>query len=208
MLLRMSYKACEDDSKLVEGCIKRDLSCWSTLIKKYSALIHISIKNRLKKYGFTLNNQDIEDIKQGFLTSLWKNGKLEGVVNRQNIAVWLAIVAGNTAMAYVRNVHIKEPPSKVSIFEKIGQTELQDLIESDAPSPSEELSSKELSERIDDALEALDDQERLVIKLNLIHDKKYEEIADILNMPIGTVSSHVRRAREKLKKYLQQFRRF
>jgi len=203
MLLRMSYKAYGDDSKLVEGCINRDLLCWADLVKKYAGLIHISIENRLKKYGFTLSDQDIEDIKQGFLTSLWKNGKLEGVVNRQNIAAWLAIVAGNAAMAYVRNARIKEPPSKVSIFEKIGQGELQDLIESGSPSPLEELSSKELSERIDDAFDALDAQEKLVIKLNLIHDKKYEEIADILNMPIGTVSSHVKRAREKLKKYLK-----
>lgn len=204
----MSYKAYGDDSRLVEGCINRDLSCWTVLVNKYAGLIHVSIKNRLNKYGFALNDQDIEDIRQGFLASLWKGGKLEGVVNRKNIAVWLAIVAGNAGLAYVRKARAKEPPFKVSLSEKIGQTELQDLIESGSPSPSEELSSKELSERIDYAFEALPVRERLVIKLNLIHNKRYEEIAGILNMPIGTVSSDVKRAREKLKKKLQQFRRF
>ncbi|MFA6142190.1 MAG: sigma-70 family RNA polymerase sigma factor [Candidatus Omnitrophota bacterium] len=199
----MSYSAYGDDSRLVEGCINRDLSCWTALVEKYAGLIHIAIKNRLKKYGFTLNDQDIEDIKQGFLTALWRDGKLEGVANRRNIAVWLAISAGNAGLAYVRRMRIKEPPFKVSIFERIGQGELQDLIESGYPSPSEELSSNELSERIDCALEALPAGERLVIKLNLIHNKKYEEIAGILKMPIGTVSSHVKRAREKLKEYLK-----
>ena len=195
----------DSDSKLVEGCINRDLASWSLLVKKYSGLISISINNRLKKYGFDLSPEDIEDIKQDVLKSLWKDGKLNSVRNRENISYWLAMVAGNKAITYLRKKRAVLEPRPISIFENQGEKSLEELIGSSGASPSEELAAKELAGQIESEINALPAKEKLIIKLNILYDKKHDEIADILNMPSGTVSSCIKRTKEKLRKKLQEF---
>ncbi len=195
----------KDDVNLVEGCIKKDLSSWHSFIKKYSALIFISIENRLKKYGYSLSCQDIEDIRQNVFASIWKDKKLKDVKNRENISYWLAIVSGNSAIAYIRKKQFQKQSKSISLFDKIGEKELADFIPSAELSPPDELTRNEISKRIDGAIESLPTKEKLIIKLNLIHDKKYKEIATILGIPTGTVSSYLKRAKEKLKMDLKDF---
>lgn len=193
------------DISLVEGCVKGDLLSWSALIKKYSHLITVSINNRLRKYGFNLPHEDIEDIRQEVLKSLWKDGKFNGVRNRRNISYWLSIVAGNEAIKYMRNKRNMDELRPISIFENLGENNLEELIGSGQASPSEEVERMDIAERIESEINSLPAKEKLVMKLNILYDKKYDDIADILNMPAGTVSSYIKRAKEKLKKKLQQF---
>lgn len=196
----------DNDINLVEGCIKRDLTAWATFIKKYSSLIFISIENRLKKYGFSLPHQDIEDTRQNVLASIWRDKKLESVKNRADIAYWLAIVAGNEAMAYLKVKRGQEPQRKISLCDKIDEKELAEFIPLDTPSPFDELARKELSKKIKEAIESLPAKEKLIMKLNFIHDKKYDEIARLLSLPKGTVSSYIKRAKERLRERLKHFR--
>ncbi len=196
----------KDDSSIVEACIKRDLVAWSTFINKYSSLIEISIKNRLKRYGCTLPDQDVEDVRQDILASLWKERKFETIKNRHNITYWLAIVSGNMAVEYLRQKLILEPLTPMSIFEKIGEKELSELIPSSEPKPSDDAAKNEFLEKVEAAVELLPGKERLITKLNLLYDKKYHEIADMLGIPRGTVSSYLKRAKERLKERLKDFR--
>lgn len=193
----------DDDSELVAACLDRDTAAWSDFIKKYSPLIYASIGKRLKIYGIILPCHDIEDIRQNVLTALWRGRKLEGVKNRKNISYWLAIVSGNIAIEYIRRKRRLEPHAGLPISGKIGEMEISDLLPSDSPAPSDAVIGKEISEKVKSAIERLPVKERLVIKLNVLHDKKYCEIADILHLPAGTVSSYVKRAKERLKKYLK-----
>ena len=195
----------KSDIELVESCVKGDLGAWSRFTQKYSRLIKFSIENRLKKYGFTLLRQDIEDIGQDVLAYIWKDRKLEDVRNRSDISYWLAVVSGNAAMEYIRK-HRHEPDlNAVRIFDKAGGSELADLIPADTLKPSEEVIASEILQRIDRSMEKLPSGERLVAKLNFYHGKKYHEIADILGMPGGTVSNYMKRAKEKLRKALRDF---
>ncbi|MFH0763698.1 MAG: sigma-70 family RNA polymerase sigma factor [Candidatus Omnitrophota bacterium] len=195
----------DSDTSLVEGCIERDLVSWSVLVKKYSPLIAASIDNRLRKYGFNLPHEDIEDIRQEVLKSLWKGKKFKGIRNRRNISYWLAIVAGNEAIQYMRKKRGMDEPRPISVFENLGENSVEELIESGLPSPPEELERRDIAKRVESEIDALPSREKLVMKLNILYDKKYDEIAKILNIPVGTVSSHIRRAKDKLRKKLQQF---
>lgn len=200
----MKIKISEDDIGLVEGCVKKDLVAWSSLIKKYSNLISISIENRLKIHGFTPSRQDIEDIRQNVLASIWKDEKLKNVRNRENISYWLAIVSGNEAIAFMRR-RAQEPPRMISLFDRIDERELSEFVSSTKISAEDESIKNEISKKVEKAVEALPVKERLTIKLNLFHNKKYHEIAKILNLPKGTVSSYIKRAKEKLRECLKDF---
>jgi RNA polymerase sigma-70 factor (ECF subfamily) len=59
--------------------------------------------------------------------------------------------------------------------------------------------------RIDQALQALDPAHRAVVVLRDVEDKSYEEIAELLDIPVGTVKSRLARARQELKARLSAF---
>lgn len=194
------------DKELVEGCIDKDPEAWSGLVKKYSNLISNSANNRLRKYGFDLPDRDLEDIRQNVLAALWKDELLKTVKNRKNISYWLSIVSGNIAIEYMRKKRKDVPGRPISASSEDNRNHPEELLESGLPCPSEEIANKEASERIESLIGALPAKEKLVIKLHILYDKKYEEISDILNMPPGTVSSYVKRAKEKLRGALKDFK--
>lgn len=196
----------KNDRYLVEACIRKDLAAWADLVKKYSPLVCLSIENRLKKYGISAHPHDIEDINQNIFVDIWKNNKLLSITNRDNISYWVAIVSGNAAMEYFRSRSARQARKTISLFDKKREKkELSELLSSEALNPEDELARAETEAKIDEAIESLPEKERLMMKLHLIHDKKYHEIAEILNIPNGTVSSYIKRAKEKLQKKLQQF---
>ncbi len=174
-------------------------------VKRYSPLVYTAIERRLKGYGFNLPRDEILDIQQDVFTSIHENNKLDTINNAGSIPYWIAIVSGNAAMQYMRKRRRIELDQKVSIFDKMDGLEMAETIPSPALNPSEELNRAELSKRMNEAMEALQPKEKLIIKLNLLHNKKYEEISDMLNIPAGTVSNYIKRAKEKLRKDLKEF---
>lgn len=185
----MEHARADDDSGLVERCILKDTSAWSLLVEKYSVLIKSAITNRARKYGVTLPRHDIEDIMQDILTGMWTGNKLLGVKNRKDISCWLAIVSGNAAAQYLSDKDDTEALSE------------EETAYADTP-PAMPPDEETLSE-IDAAIEKLPPRERLIIQLHLFHDKKYREIADMLDIPRGTVSSYIKRSKNRLKKKLK-----
>lgn len=201
----MQNSSYDDIAGLIEACINKDTAAWAAFVRKYSGLIHFSIDNRVKQCGLTLPRHDIEDIMQDVLKSIWKNNRLEDVKNTRSIPYWLSIVAGNSAIGYIRRLKRRGLLNTVSLSGAADDPELPNLFYPNAELPPDELSRKEISEKILSAIDSLGDKEKLVLKLNVFHGKKYREIAEILNMPRGTVSSYLNRSKEKLKNDLKDF---
>jgi RNA polymerase sigma-70 factor, ECF subfamily len=65
-------------------------------------------------------------------------------------------------------------------------------------SPEQALASRELSAEVRDALARLEEHYRLVLTLYYFDDLKYTDIAEILDVPLNTVKSHIRRGKERL----------
>ena len=68
-----------------------------------------------------------------------------------------------------------------------------------------EFDQKLLKENIKQAMEKLDEKYKEIIILRIVEEKEYEEISDILQIPLGTVSTLIYRGRKELKKYLQKY---
>lgn len=175
-------------------------------VKKYSNLVYAAIQNRVRKCGMTISHEEALDIRQDVFTSILERGQLDAIESRGSLPYWLAIVSGNAAMQYLRRQHRREPVKPASIFDSIEGSKIIDLIHSSELNPIDSMRKDELSKRMDESIESLPVKEKLIIKLHLLHDKKYDEIASMLNIPKGTVSNYIKRAREKLKKDLEEFR--
>ncbi|MDD5136311.1 MAG: sigma-70 family RNA polymerase sigma factor [Candidatus Omnitrophica bacterium] len=186
----------EDDQGLVEACIKKDAEAWAIFVKKYSGLISLSIANRLRRCGFDPSCEDAEDIRQDLLASIWAKDKLGKVRNRKSVACWLAITAGNAAITHVR----RKLADKNLKFTPLSDSPDAEGLPIDPGMPNK----KELYEHFEKIVAALPPKEGLIIKLNLLDGMEYRQIADMLNIPKGTVSSYIKRAKEKLRKRLSR----
>lgn len=193
------------DDLLIERCLRKDMDAWADFVTAYSPLISTAITSRLKLYGFKVSLQDVNDIRQQLLAGLWQDNKLSEVKNRSSIPYWLAIVSGNAALAYMRRKKNMATRKFIPLSHNIGEDELGDLLPSSSPDPRDESSCNELTEKIDHAMEALPDRERVILQLHIFHNKKYRDIASIMSLPPGTVSSYIKRAKEKLKIKLRDF---
>ena len=72
------------------------------------------------------------------------------------------------------------------------------------PGPAAEAERKDEARRLREAIDALPDKYRAVITLYHLHGKQYDEIATVLGLPMGTVKTHLFRAKELLRKKLNQ----
>lgn len=198
----------KDDSRLVERCIRKDPLAWAELVKKYTALIDISIENRLKKHSLDFTRADRDDIRQNALVLVWKGGSLASVRNTSDISSWLAMISGNAAIDHMRRKIARDGFRPVSLSDPVGDERAEELIEclsSNAPTPKDEAIRAEMARAVRSALRDLAASERLMVKLSIFHGKTQDEIAHIMRIPVGTVASGIKRAKDELRKYLKKY---
>jgi len=120
---------------------------------------------------------------------------------------WLFQIALNLCRDRVRRMKHRSHLSlnAPALSQDDGEIELQELI----PDPSSDLvkhvETDELEALVQGAIASLPENEHLVVILKEYQGLKHSEIADILNLPIGTVKSLNHRAHEKLKKILTKY---
>jgi RNA polymerase sigma-70 factor, ECF subfamily len=98
----------------------------------------------------------------------------------------------------------------VSLQTRVGgpdsQATLVDRLPDDIRPPEHDLDRRELYEAIMNALEELPEEQRLVFILSEVEDLKYQEIAEILDIPLGTVKSRMHTAVHRLQELLAHYR--
>lgn len=130
------------------------------------------------------NQQDANDIAQETMVKALKN--LHRYNDKWRFSTWLISIARNTCIDEFRRRKRRsfdEPPEVVDT----------------SPSPLEIASQQRRAERLRNALEKLSPLYREVLVLYHFEHLKYQEIAELLNIPIGTVMNRIFRARRKLR---------
>ncbi len=177
-----------DDQSLVARCIYGDKVAWDKFVERFSQLILWAIKERLRRANFRHTQQDIEDIFQNVFILLWEKEKLQQIRNRENVSGWLVMVAANCAVNYCRN-------KREGTFRK--EFSLEKVHSSDC-SAGEVIDQQKLHSILERIFSCLPVRERIILKLNYFYDKTHLDIGKILKMPANTVSSIIKRTKEKL----------
>jgi RNA polymerase sigma-70 factor (ECF subfamily) len=121
---------------------------------------------------------------------------------------WIFKIAHNTALDHLR----RREPETLSLD---GSPHARTAAEIEATtltppsgdeSPEEYTSSREVGEEIEEAIGTLRAEYRTAILLCHVEGRPYEEIADIMGVPLGTVKTFIHRGRNELKKQLQHLR--
>jgi RNA polymerase sigma-70 factor (ECF subfamily) len=118
---------------------------------------------------------------------------------------WIFKVANNTAIDQLRKRSVEtlslEGAPNATTPEAMAATSLQ--IRSDGESPLQEVEARELGTAIERAIGRLRPEYRACIVLRHVEGYAYEQIADILDLPLGTVKTYIHRARNELRTALE-----
>ena len=135
------------------------------------------------------NENDAWDIAQeGFLKAWRSIHRFEG---RSSFYTWLYSITVNLTLDSLRRKGRRE------------EVELSDTIPSFLPGPGVDYECTEIREQVDAALARLSPEHRAVVLLKELEDLQYDEIAEVLNLSIGTVMSRLFYARKKLQSMLR-----
>jgi len=180
------------DSILVEKVQAGDRHAFDLLVRKY----HYKIAGLLSRYLY--DQSDVEDITQEvFIKAYRAIGNFRG---DSAFYTWIYRIAINTAKNYLVAQDRRPPNSDVDADDaenlEVGQS-LRDIA-----TPERNALSGEIARHVNDAVESLPEELRTAIVLREIEGLSYEEIAQVMNCPIGTVRSRIFRAREAIDKVL------
>ena len=180
------------DAQLVERVKLGDVRAFEMLVVKYQRRIQRLIGRMVRDVDI------VEDIAQETFIRAYR--ALPQFRGDSAFYTWLYRIAVNTAkkalMDMKRNPLVSE--SAMRSDEDGDEPSRTESELSDGETPEGILASKEIAAAVNSAVEALSDELRQAITLREIEGLSYEEIAEAMNCPIGTVRSRIFRAREAI----------
>ncbi|RMG65231.1 MAG: sigma-70 family RNA polymerase sigma factor [Calditrichaeota bacterium] len=183
-----------DDHRLIEQAKKGNQKAFETLMHRYRNLVyHVMLK-------MIRNPQDAEDLTQEAFMKAFH--ALNSFNEEYAFSTWLMKIATNNCIDLLRKRKLKaiSIDQPVQVKDDAIRIELPDR----DPTPERRLLSREQSRLIDQAIDSLPPLYRHVIVLRHREEKSYEEIAEILDLPLGTVKARIFRAREMLNKKIKE----
>jgi len=174
------------DEQLVERFRDGQTPAFELLVKRYRhELFHFLIR-------FVGNRASAEDIFQEAFLQVHQSIESFDVTRR--FKPWLFTIAANKARDFLRRSNQRQA---AALSAKIGDEdgrEFMDLMEADLPLPDQTFEKEELRERVRQVAASLPDHLREILLLAYFHRFPYKEIAEMLDIPLGTVKSRLHAA--------------
>ncbi len=165
-----------EDKELVKRALAGDSASYEALFERHRSSVLGILQSRCGDEALS------EDILQEAFIKAYLN--LEKYNPKYSFGGWLMTIAQNLFIDYTRKIE-NQP--------KQGEVELRSI--SSGPNPEEHFMVAEDNRRLNEALESLTPAYRTIIEMRFWRDLSYEQIADELNLPIGTVKTQIFRAR-------------
>ena len=181
------------DQKLVVRVQKGDKTAFDLLVRKYQHKVSNLVARYVRDRG------EVEDVTQEAFIKAYR--AIGGFRGDSAFYTWLYRITVNTAKNYLDSQGRRPPNSDVEL-------EGAELIESgealrDQATPEHSVLTEEIAATVHRVIEALPADLRAAITLREIEGLSYEEIAQVMDCPIGTVRSRIFRARDAIDKELK-----
>ena len=179
--------ASETDRQLVQRAQRGDLRAFDLLVLKYQGRIAALVSRYIS------DASEVEDVTQeAFIKAYRALDKFRG---DSAFYTWLYRIAANAAKNYLV-ARGRRPGADATLedAEAFGDTDLV----SESGSPEAVAMGDELAEVVAAALQALPEELRAALTLRELEGLSYDDIADVLECPVGTVRSRIFRAREAI----------
>ena len=176
------------EKDLVRAAAGGDDAAFAELVRMYeNKAFHLA----LRMCG---NEEDACDVAQDAFLAAWKG--LPSFRGEAGFSTWLYRLVSNAAIDHLRRT--KHQRGNVSLDDDELNLDAPDP----APGPQESAEGVELQQVVQEGLNALGDDHRMVLVMREVQCLSYEEIANTLSIDLGTVKSRISRARNALRKIL------
>ena len=183
-----------EDRVLIERCLKGEERAFEELLNKYKAAV-FSICYRMVR-----NRTDAEDLSQDAFIRTFS------VLDRYDpsypFSSWLFRITSNLCIDFLR----RRRGDTVSLDQPIAGAEgdIQRQLPAGTVKPDREMETKEMMATLEEAISNLPEHYRIIVVLRHQEQMSYEEIAENLGIPLGTVKARIHRARNMIKEFFSR----
>jgi RNA polymerase sigma-70 factor (ECF subfamily) len=184
-----------EDDKFVKRAIKGDQDAYKELMDKYQKPLYFHVLKMVR------NHEQVEDLVQEAFMKAFNN--LNSYNTNYAFSTWLYRITTNHTIDYLRKKKLNTTSINDPVKTRDGEMEIQI---SDEAETDRDIIRKERKKIIHNAIDNLPKKYRRVIEMRHLQELSYQEIAEQLDLPLGTVKAHIFRAREMLYKELKDKR--
>jgi RNA polymerase sigma factor (sigma-70 family) len=194
-----------DDAALVAGCLSGKKDAWDAFVGRFSKLVFWSVRKTLASTAYMARQDVCEDVYQDIFRKLLEPEGLARLRDVKGLRSFLTVMACHATLDKVKALSRSEKRT-VSDFHEDGEEapDASAFFKDGSPGPAETASAKERAALVAQALGTLPAKDKACVEFHYLDGKTHREIAEILGMPQDTVSTVIRRAREKLKDKLAE----
>ncbi len=182
-----------EDDVLVKKAVGGNEKAYKKLVDKYERALYFHILKMIK------DREQVEDLVQETFVKAFDN--LNTYSTNYAFSTWLYRIATNHTIDYLRKKKLKTLSIDEPMKTKDGEMEMQ--LPDESAGTDRNIIRKQRQKIVQNAIDNLPEKYRKVIELRHMEEKSYKEIADVLDLPLGTVKAHIFRAREMLYKALK-----
>ena len=178
----------QTDLQLVKRVQQGDKQAFNLLVLKYQYRIQAVVSRFIK------DNAEVQDVAQEAFIKAYR--AIQNFRGESQFYTWLYRIAVNTAKNYLVTRNRRPPSSDIEVGDADMYGGSEHLKDNDTPEA--EMYRGELEAEVFRAMSDLPEDLRTAITLREIEGMSYEEIADVMDCPIGTVRSRIFRARDAI----------
>jgi len=182
-----------EDKDLVEKTLKGDKEAFEMIVRKYQSPLLNYIGRMVRERELALDlTQDV------FIKTF---ASLHTYQPQHKFSTWLFKIASNYTIDYWRKKRIEAYSIDVGKNDESCRPNMQ--IPANEPSLVQKYELREIREKIEKALEKIPPSMRELFVWRHINEFSYDEIAEIKDLPVGTVKNKIFQAKEMIRKYLE-----
>jgi len=184
-----SSKALEDFELIDKAVIGLDQQAYAMLRKRYKKAVYFMILKMIR------DTDDAEDLTMEAFAKAFKN--LHKFKKDYTFSTWLFRIATNNTIDFIRKKKLKTMSLNTSMTDDGGNSVTID-VEDDDNNPQDEFIRSQRIEMVRIFVDKLPAKYRKLVELRYFDELSYEEIAQELDKPLGTVKAQLHRSRELL----------
>lgn len=184
-----SNKALEDFDLIDKAVEEKDQQAYATLMKRYKKAVYFMILKMIR------DADDAEDLTMEAFAKAFKN--LHRFKKDYTFSTWLFRIATNNTIDFIRKKKLKTMSLNNTLSDDSGNSVNID-VEDDDNNPQDEFIKSQRIEMVRIFVDKLPAKYRKLVQLRYFDELSYEEIAQELDKPLGTVKAQLHRSRELL----------
>lgn len=183
------------DQELVRLALRGDQGAYRDLLARHRSRVYSLLRRMVGDV------EEAHDLAQE--TFIRAFSALDSYDPARRFLNWILKIATNLAIDHLRRRH----PEMISLDQplELPGGDATPQIPSSGADPLDHLEAREVRQAVERAIAALPAAYRMVVHLRHVEERSYEEIAEILGLPLGTIKTHLFRARRLLQERLRPF---